>query len=67
MKKTKWSLEEPLLQFPDKSVFTIAQACSGILILGNTGSGKTSGSSRMLALRYLQAQMGALVLTVKLG
>lgn len=60
-----WSLEQTLLQLPDKSHFTIGNAVEGVAVFGGIGSGKTSGSARMLALKYLQAGMGGLVLTVK--
>jgi len=65
-KRSNWALEEPLLRLPDKSCFTIGHAVEGVQIFGGIGSGKTSGSARMLALRYLQAGMGGLVLTVKM-
>ena len=43
----------------------MADACEGAAILGGTGAGKTSGSGRHLALGYLRAGMGGLVLTAK--
>lgn len=39
----------------------------GTMILGGTGSGKTSGSGRALALSFLTAGMGGLVLCAKPG
>ncbi len=64
--RKKWNLDDQLLQLPDKSPFTIAHAIEGVQIFGGIGSGKSSGSARMLALRYLQSGMGGLVLTVKI-
>ncbi|MEJ7659607.1 MAG: hypothetical protein WKG07_08255 [Hymenobacter sp.] len=46
-------------------VWTIRNAVEGVQIFGGIGSGKTSGSGRLLALKYLKAGFGGLVLTVK--
>ena len=61
----RWPLSMPLLMFSKYDPFTLADACEGIFIAGATGSGKTSGSGRTLALSYLRAGMGGLVLTAK--
>lgn len=45
--------------------FTLANACEGVAIFGSTGSGKTTGSGQTLALSYLSAGFGGLVLTAK--
>lgn len=45
--------------------WTIRNAVEGVQIFGGIGSGKTSGSGRMLALKYLAAGFGGLVLTAK--
>lgn len=45
--------------------WTVRDAVEGIQIFGGIGSGKTSGSGRMLALKFLNAGFGGLVLTVK--
>lgn len=58
------SLDETLInlgQYP----WTIRNAVEGVQIFGGIGSGKTTGSGRMLALKYLSAGFGGLVLTVK--
>lgn len=47
------------------SHWTARHAVEGVQIFGGIGSGKTSGSGRMLALKYLSAGFGGLVLTVK--
>ncbi len=44
---------------------TLRQALEHILILGATGSGKTSGPGRLLALAFLYHQFGGLIHTVK--
>lgn len=49
----------------EKSDFKLRDAFEGIQIFGGIGSGKTSGSGRMIALKYLQAGFGGLVLTAK--
>ncbi len=45
--------------------WTISNAMEGVQIFGGIGSGKTSGSGRTLASKYLKAGFGGLVLTVK--
>lgn len=41
-------------------------AMEGVLILGGTGSGKSSGSARLLILEYLASGFGGLVLCAKI-
>jgi len=57
-------LDTPLIQF-GKMNWTVRNAVEGVQIFGGIGSGKTSGSGRMLALKYLKAGFGGLVLTAK--
>ena len=47
--------------------FTIADALTGVAVFGATGSGKTSGTGKHLALGYLgsAAEMGGIVLCAK--
>ncbi|OOQ57384.1 type IV secretory system conjugative DNA transfer family protein [Mucilaginibacter pedocola] len=45
--------------------WTIRNAVEGVQIFGGIGSGKTSGSGKKLAEKYLKANFGGLVLTVK--
>lgn len=62
-------LDFPLLEFPFKnsspSYWTVRHAVEGVQIFGGIGSGKTSGSGRTIALKYLAAGFGGLVLTAK--
>jgi TraM recognition site of TraD and TraG len=60
-----WDLSTPLLDWTMEDSFTIGHAVEGTLVLGATGSGKTSGSGRALALSFLRAGFGGLVLTAK--
>ena len=64
-----FNLDTPLIDLTDKSgekfYWTARNAVEGVQIFGGIGSGKTSGSGRMLALKYLKAGFGGLVLTVK--
>jgi type IV secretory pathway TraG/TraD family ATPase VirD4 len=55
------ALDATLLRFSSGDVFTINDACQGVQIFGGTGSGKSSGSGRALALAYLRAGFGGLV------
>lgn len=63
----KWPLELPLVRFGKREddVWTLADAVQGVVILGENGSGKTSGSGALLARKYLQAGFGGLVLCFK--
>jgi hypothetical protein len=68
MSLTEFNLDTCLIEFPvkqEKESWTIRDAVEGVQIFGGIGSGKTSGSGRMLALKYLAAGFGGLVLTVK--
>lgn len=62
-----WDEQRSLLHFGHTTIdrFLVRHSLSGCVILGATGSGKTSGSGSALAQAYLQAGYGALVLCVK--
>lgn len=64
-----WNLDMTLLDLggteTSHSLWTLRRAFEGVQIFGGIGSGKTSGSGRTLALKYLKAGFGGLVLTVK--
>ncbi len=63
-----FDLDTPLINFTsegEQSCWTMRHAFEGVQIFGGIGSGKTSGSGRMLALKYLAHGFGGLVLTVK--
>jgi hypothetical protein len=58
-------LDTPLLRLSAGDNFTLRDACAGVHVLGGIGSGKTSGSGKMLAGAYLRAGFGGLVTAVK--
>ena len=63
-----FDLDQPIIELvsaTEKNFWTIRHAVEGVQIFGGIGSGKTSGSGRMLALKYLAKGFGGLVLTVK--
>lgn len=64
-----FNLDTPLIELSSqsgqKTYWTARNAVEGVQIFGGIGSGKTSGSGRMIALKYLKAGFGGLVLTVK--
>ncbi|MDF7816760.1 TraM recognition domain-containing protein [Runella sp. MFBS21] len=63
-----FDLDQPLIELAsqtERGYWTIRHAVEGVQIFGGIGSGKTSGSGRMLALKYLASGFGGLVLTVK--
>ena len=55
----------PLLHWSHDDAWTLRDAVEGTLILGATGSGKTSGSGRLIARTMLSCGFGGLVLTAK--
>jgi hypothetical protein len=63
----RWPLDMPLVRFSARSedVWTLADACQGVAIMGENGSGKTSGSGQLLARKYLKAGFGGLCLCFK--
>jgi hypothetical protein len=63
--KIQWSLEQLLFGLSTRDPFTIANAVENVLIVGGIGSGKTSGSGRALAMAYLMAGFGGLILCAK--
>jgi len=60
----EFSEAKPLIHWEDDK-WTVGDAMRGVAIFGGTGSGKTSGSGRTLALKYLKEGWGGLVLCVK--
>jgi len=66
--KNPFSLDHPILELRNEGRvqhWTLRDAVEGTCLFGGIGSGKTSGSGRMLARKFLEAGMGGLVLTVK--
>ncbi len=63
-----FDLDTPLIEMASNAghfTWTVRHALQGVQVCGGIGSGKSSGSGRMLALKYLAAGFGGLVLTVK--
>src|SRR5208282_1599720 len=62
-----WPLSLPLVRFSERAedTWTLQDAFQGVSIMGENGSGKTSGSGQLLARKYLEAGMGGLVLCFK--
>jgi hypothetical protein len=52
------NLDTPLLQLSGQDNFTLENACAGVHVFGGIGSGKTSGSGKMLAGAYLRRLRG---------
>lgn len=65
MAKRGDELDAPLLQITATDYFTVRDALQGVAVFGGIGSGKSSGSGRAVALAYLKAGMGGLVLVAK--
>jgi hypothetical protein len=62
-----WSLDTPIFRLPTHDTWNVGDACQGVLILGATGSGKSSGSADALARKFLNLGAGGMVLCVKVG
>lgn len=61
-----WELEVILEVSPDpKDHWTVDDAMKGTSIIGGTGSGKTTGSGKAIAMKFLQQGWGGLVLCAK--
>jgi type IV secretory pathway TraG/TraD family ATPase VirD4 len=63
-----FDLDTPIIELASaygSSNWTVRNAVEGVQIFGGIGSGKSSGSGRFLALKYLTCGFGGLVLTVK--
>jgi hypothetical protein len=58
-------LTTPMLALTPNDPWTLADACEGTIIFGGNGSGKTSGSGKELAMRFLARGYGGLILTAK--
>lgn len=54
----------PFSRFP-KDHITLGEAFEGFIIFGSTGSGKTSGSGKLIASSLLEHKIGGLVCSVK--
>ena len=65
--KLSFGLDQRLLSFSPTDHWTLRDACQGTQIMGGTGSGKTSGSGRAVALSFLRSGYGGLVLCAKPG
>ena len=73
--RTTWRLEDPLYSFASLDArgnkaaiqMTVGQSFRGTIVLGNTGSGKSSGTAAHLSRAMLRAGYGGLVLCAKIG
>jgi type IV secretory pathway TraG/TraD family ATPase VirD4 len=64
----KIDLDEPIIEFVTKhgkTPFTVRNALENVQVFGGIGSGKSSGSGKLLATKYLEKGWGGLVLTCK--
>jgi len=62
-----WRDDAVLVSFGEDAPWTVRNAFEGTLVLGATGSGKTSGSGVAIAHSFLHSGFGGLVLTAKAG
>lgn len=64
-----FDLDMPLMTWRGKGdvcfYWTARHAVEGLQIFGGIGSGKTSGSGRKVAMKFLEANFGGVILTVK--
>ena len=66
-RESDWSLNLPLVRFSERAedTWTLADAFQGVSIMGENGSGKTSGSGKHFLRKFLQNGFGGLVLCFK--
>lgn len=60
-----FSLDAPLFYFGPNDAFTARDACENLLVLGTTGSGKTTGPLAMILSSLLDSGAGLVCLSVK--
>lgn len=60
-----WDLSAPLLHWAPGIPWTVRDSVEGLLCLGRTGSGKTTGTGRLVAYSMLRAGYAGLVLVAK--
>src|SRR5689334_12056054 len=60
----QWPLDLPLVRWSryPKDTWTLQDALQDVIVFGQKGSGKTSASGRLFALKYLDAGFGGIVL-----
>ena len=61
----QWAHSTPLFRFTSKDRFLLRNAFEGVLILGATGGGKTTGSGKTISQAYLKNGFGGLILCAK--
>lgn len=64
----QWPDDIPLIAWGEENaphVWTLKNAFEGVLIMGATGSGKTTGSGAAIAEAFLRQGFGGLIMTVK--
>lgn len=66
-RRLPWPLDLPVMHWTKNEPFTLDEASKGVQVWGMTGSGKSSGSGKALALSYLRHGFGGLVLCAKPG
>lgn len=65
--RDRWKPSQVLMRYSRNDAWTLQNAYEGTLIVGGTGSGKTTGSGHAIADSFLRSDMGGLVLTSKPG
>src|SRR5215831_15331578 len=67
LRESNWPLNLPLVRFSERSedIWTLSDAFQGVSIMGENGSGKTSGSGKVFARKFLENGFGGLVLCFK--
>ena len=60
-----WDDQRALIKWNNNEPWTIGDSFEGVQVFGDTGSGKSSTSAKVIAASMLRAGYGGLVLTVK--
>ena len=62
-----WPADTPLLAWTETDSFTIGHSLESTFVFGQTGSGKSSGPGKNIALAMLRAGYGFFVTTAKIS
>lgn len=69
IRRTEWRVEDILLHLhglTEEIPITVGQVCEGVMVMGASGSGKTTGPVHDIQLAEMKADFGMLNLSVKL-
>jgi hypothetical protein len=63
--RSPWDFANPLFHYTDKDVWSVGDSLTGAMIIGGTGTGKSSASGRTLLVSMMRHGYGGLMTTAK--